>query len=86
VPVEFVKRGKEGSYVFVKKGKGKKPIKQKVEVGISDDANIEIISGVGTDDTLVLQTQVYKPSKASSAGSNPFMPSGPKKPQTGRSG
>ncbi len=44
VPVEAVKRGKNRgeSFVFVSRGKGKKPEKRDVELGISDDNNVEL--------------------------------------------
>lgn len=73
LPVGAVKRGKEGAYVLISKGKGEKPEERGVEVGISDDKNVEIISGLTPDDKVLLITQQYKlaPGKG---GVNPLNP------------
>jgi macrolide-specific efflux system membrane fusion protein len=79
VPLEAVKRGKnkEGSFVFVSQGKNKKPEKRKVEIGISDENNVEVVSGIDENEPLVIKTQ--KPgasSKTPQSKTNPFMPGG----------
>ncbi len=79
IPLDAVKRGKdkEGSFVFVSQGKGQKPEKRKIELGISDDTNIEVVSGIDQNDTLVIRAKKPgAPSKGSQAKTNPFMPGG----------
>ena len=74
VPLEAVKRNKDGAYVLVQPGAGKKPVQRAVELGISDDKDVEILSGISTADTIVMATQKYVPLKAEETGTNPFMP------------
>lgn len=86
IPLEAVKRlpgrqadgkGKEGGFVFVSLGGNKKAEKREVTLGISDENNAEVISGVDESDALVIRTQ--KPnasSKSQQPKTNPFVPSG----------
>jgi macrolide-specific efflux system membrane fusion protein len=84
VPLEAVKRlparqagGKEGDFVFVSQGRNKKPLKREVKLGISDDTNVEILSGIDENDTLVIKTQKRAPAvKTPQSKTNPFMPAG----------
>lgn len=70
LPLAAVKNNKEGAYVLI--GKGKKIQERKVEIGVSDEKNIEIISGLTTEDKVLMVTQKYKaPQKVST---NPLMP------------
>ena len=73
LPVAAVKRSKEGTYVLLSRGGGEKPEERKVEVGISDDKNVEITSGLTTNDKVLLVTQKYKISSGTS-GTNPLNP------------
>ncbi len=50
-----------------------KPLEQKVILGLSDDKNVEIVSGLKESDQVVLTMQKYSLPKSSS-GTNPFMP------------
>ena len=76
IPLEAVKQDKEGSFVFLSQGKGKKPVKRRVELGISDEENVELISGLGAKDKIIIKTQKYLPSKNVRSGRSPFMPFG----------
>lgn len=78
IPVEAVSRDKEGSFVLLSQGPGKEPVKYKVEPGISNDRDIEIISGLETTDTIIIKTQKYALPQSKSQ-SSPFMPSSRKK-------
>lgn len=74
VPLEAVyKNGK--NYVLVKPPNGKEPVKTPVELGITDDKNIEVISGINENDRILMKSKKYSLPKASAAGNNPFMPS-----------
>lgn len=79
LPVAAVHRGKEGAYVFVK-GRGKKPDERKVQTGISDEKNIEIVSGLTTNDKVLMAVPKYK-AKAAKAGTNPLSPFGGRRPR-----
>jgi macrolide-specific efflux system membrane fusion protein len=75
IPLEAVKQDAEGNFVLLGQGKGEKPVKRRVQLGISDDNNVEVISGLETTDKIIIATQNYQPSKDTGAGANPFMPS-----------
>jgi macrolide-specific efflux system membrane fusion protein len=78
IPLEAVKQDKKESFVFLSQGEGNRPLKQSVNLGISDDKNVEVISGLGAEDKIIITAEKYLPSKSASAGStgNPFMPFG----------
>ena len=73
IPVEAVYKNEE-SYVLLKQSNGKEPAKARVELGITDDRNIEVISGINENDLLIVKSKKYSLPKASAAGTNPFMP------------
>ena len=52
---------------------GEKPAERKVETGSSDEKNIEIISGLTSDDKVLLVIQKYK-LNTSKSGVNPLNP------------
>jgi membrane fusion protein, macrolide-specific efflux system len=74
IPVEAVHKEKEENYVLVKQNNGKEPLKAPVTLGISDDKNVEVISGITENDRIILKTKKYSLPKTTS-GTNPFMPS-----------
>jgi macrolide-specific efflux system membrane fusion protein len=67
------KKGKK-AYVFVKEGKNK-PSRREVSLGVADDANVEIASGLTEDDSVVRKTVPYDAARKQRA-SSPFMPGG----------
>lgn len=75
IPLEAVKQDRKGSFVLLSQGPGKEPVKRIVKLGISDDQNAEIISGLETKDKIIVKTQKYLPSKKGIATSSPFTPS-----------
>jgi len=75
IPLEAVKQDEEGSFVLINSGSGKKPAIRRVQLGISDDKNVEVVSGLETQDTITIVTQNYQPSKETGSGTNPFLPS-----------
>ncbi len=75
VPFEAVKHDKEGNFVFISRGKGIKPVRQQIEIGISDEKNVEVISGIKAEDKIIIRTSRYVPSKDTVSDRNPFMPS-----------
>jgi len=73
VPADAVQKDASGSYVFVKHNGDKEPVMARVETGISDDKNTEIISGITENDRIITKAKKYSLPK-SSTGTNPFMP------------
>jgi len=74
IPVDAVYKNGE-SYVLLKQPNGKEPVKARVELGITDDKNVEVISGINKNEQIVVKSKKYSLPKSSVAGSNPFLPS-----------
>jgi macrolide-specific efflux system membrane fusion protein len=84
IPLEAVKQDNGGPYVLLDQGKVKKTVKRAIELGISDDKNIEIISGLNTQDTIIIENNTYQPSQGKDQTRSPFMPSRPQQKQPQR--
>ncbi|MFA4981013.1 MAG: efflux RND transporter periplasmic adaptor subunit [Candidatus Omnitrophota bacterium] len=75
VPLEAVKKDKDGAaYVIVSGGPRKEGVERKVELGIADEKNIEIVSGLSEQDTVLIKSQKYDLEANSKIGTNPLMP------------
>ena len=72
LPLDAVHKEKGGSFVLVKPGGGKET-ERAVTLGISDDKNVEIMSGLTEDDEVVIKSKKYALPQNSSS-TNPFMP------------
>ncbi len=81
IPIEAVKREKEGNYVLLSQGNDEEPVRRRVELGISDEKRVEVISGIGARDKILIVTKKYSPSQDTRSSKNPFMPFGRKKRQ-----
>lgn len=79
VPLEAVKQDAEGSFVLLSSKSDNKPVMQRVQLGISDDKNVEVIAGLQTEDEIIIETQNYLPVKDKEQGRNPFMPGPPRR-------
>ncbi|MDO8663195.1 MAG: efflux RND transporter periplasmic adaptor subunit [Candidatus Omnitrophota bacterium] len=75
LPVEAVRKEKGESYVLLKEEGSKNPLKRTVSLGITDDKNFEILSGITVKDTVIIKTKKYM-LPSSNVGSNPFSPFG----------
>jgi len=73
LPVAAVRKENNKSYVLLVQENSDSPSKQFVEIGITDDKNYEILSGLDSKDTVLVTTKKYVLTEAST-GSNPFMP------------
>ncbi|MDD5730605.1 MAG: efflux RND transporter periplasmic adaptor subunit [Candidatus Omnitrophica bacterium] len=73
IPVEAVSKNGE-NYVLLKQANSKEPVKARVKLGISDDKNVEIVSGIDENDRIVVKSKKYSLPKSSISGSNPFSP------------
>ncbi len=73
LPLAVVHKSKEGSWVMIRPGGGhEKSMRRDVTTGISDEKNIEILSGVTENDAVLWITKKY--SLPQNGGTNPFMP------------
>ncbi len=73
IPAEVVLREKNRNFVLVKDANGQSQQQQPVQLGISDDKNVEVLSGIDVYDTIVIKTKKYTLPK-SNVGTNPLMP------------
>ena len=78
IPAGAVYKDKKQNFVLVKKDGQSEPVVQEVKLGITDDKNVEVISGISESDTLILKNKKFVLPK-SEVGSSPFTPFGPKK-------
>lgn len=72
IPGEAVLREKNGNFVLVKDAGGQ-PQQRAVQLGIADDKNVEVLSGVDAYDTILVKTKKYTLPK-NNVGTNPLMP------------
>jgi len=73
LPAEAVNKEGGDNYVLVQAG-GKEPIRTRVTLGITDDKNVEIVSGVTQNDKVIVKSKKFTLPTSSAGGSNPFMP------------
>ena len=73
LPLSAIRRGKEGTYVLISSGIGSSPENRKVELGIADEKNVEIVSGISAGDKVLVTVQKYKAS-SNKSGTNPLSP------------
>ncbi|MBW2039533.1 MAG: efflux RND transporter periplasmic adaptor subunit [Deltaproteobacteria bacterium] len=79
IPIDAVRQDEEGSFVLISPGSGEKPVQRRVNLGISDEKNVEVLSGLDVKDKIIIETQTLLPSKRKGAGSSPLTPFGRKK-------
>lgn len=73
IPTEAVYKEKGENYVLLGQGNGKEPLKRRISLGISDEKNIEVISGITAQDRIILKRKKYSLSEGTIIGTNPFM-------------
>lgn len=73
IPQEALHKEREEAYVLIKQSNGKEPEKQNVTLGISDDKNVEVLSGLTENDRIIIKTKKYSIPK-NTTGTNPFFP------------
>lgn len=74
VPLDAIKRNKTGPYVLLAAASVEKPVERNIETGISDEKNIEVVSGLSETDKILISGAKYVPAEAPKQGGNPFMP------------
>lgn len=77
IPSDVIHYSGERQFVLVRDLQGN-VIERDITVGLNNEKNAEIVSGLTTEDTVVAQGNSYLPGKSNS-GINPFMPSRKKK-------
>jgi len=77
LPVAAIKKEGKETFVMLKKEGVLEPVKTKVETGITDMTNIEIVSGAGPEDKVIVEGKKFKISDKNPAGASPFMPTAP---------
>ncbi len=73
IPSEAVSKEKDGNFVYVKEPDSQEPVKRPLQLGITDDKNTEVLSGITLNETLIAKTKKYM-LPTSNTGTNPFMP------------
>ncbi len=81
IPVEAVHKNNDINFVLVKQDNSPEPIRANVQLGVSDDKNVEVISGVTEDDKIIVKGKKYTLPSAN-IGTNPFMPARQQKKKT----
>lgn len=73
IPVEAINRDQGITYVKVRK-KPENTIEERVvEIGLSDEKSVEVVSGLTTEDILIVQDKIVS-HKKKPTGTNPFFP------------
>jgi macrolide-specific efflux system membrane fusion protein len=73
IPIEAVFKEKGNDYVWVKQNDNPEPLKALITLGLSDDKNVEVLSGINQDDKILLKMSKYSLPTATKS-KNPFMP------------
>lgn len=73
LPVEAVHREGGMTYCLLRQNGSAQPVRVRVTTGLSDDKNVEILSGVTKDDRVLLKMKKYS-LPTDNRGKNPFMP------------
>jgi len=74
IPVEALIEEQNGTFVNIKESNGSIK-KNAVVIGLKDDKNAEVISGISAGDLIVVKVQNFSLKNKESVGSNPFLPS-----------
>jgi macrolide-specific efflux system membrane fusion protein len=73
IPNEVVRRRNGQASVFLHGGSDAQPEERTLTLGVSDDKNVEVKSGLSPNDEIMVRTKKYALPKSAS-GTNPFMP------------
>jgi len=74
LPLEAVHKDENENFSLVNEG-GKEPVRKLIKIGLIDDKNAQIISGLTVSDKVIVKSKKFSLPK-SQIGSNPFMPFG----------
>ena len=79
IPLEAVQQENGQPFVLVRQPGAQEPVRVRVELGISDEKNTEVVSGVSAQDILLVRSGKYSLPQKGSGGTNPFMPARPRR-------
>ena len=79
IPREAVIKEADKNFVLLSQGANKKAVKQKIRLGVFDDENVEVVSGLSKEDAIIIKRKKHIYLKARNSGSSPFMPKFKKK-------
>lgn len=77
IPVSAVKQGEKKSFVLVSRGEGQNPERRQVTLGMTSGQDVEVLSGLGSEDHLVATVLNYSALTTNKDKTNPFMPKRP---------
>jgi macrolide-specific efflux system membrane fusion protein len=73
LPLEAVHKEKDQVYVLVRQDTSKEPLKKNVSLGIADEKNIEVLSGLDINDRVIVKSGKFVLPK-NNLGTNPLLP------------
>ena len=73
-PFQAIRNEGGKSFVLVSQGAASEPLKQEVKTGISDDKNVEIISGLKVTDKILVSAKEYTLPQSSNSSGSLFCP------------
>lgn len=76
VPTEAISAEEGKHFVLLKVSGSPEPVAREIEIGIADSENTEIVSGLTSEDTVMMKSEEYQLPE-STTGTNPFMPKMP---------
>jgi len=74
IPVEAVRKDEKRAYVLIKKLNESDSEERDIKVGLSDETNIEVVTGLTVEDIISMESKASL-SRKKQTGKNPFMPS-----------
>ncbi|MFA5374083.1 MAG: hypothetical protein WC354_07885, partial [Candidatus Omnitrophota bacterium] len=86
IPEEAVTTENNQSYVLMRGSNGKELVMNPVTLGMTQDKNVEITSGLTVNDTVIVKSKKFELLTSSTLGKNPFMPSMKKTTKTDANG
>lgn len=78
IPSRALIRNEKGSAVLVNRENGERPEMRPVRTGVSTGSDVEILSGLAADETIVIHRNPGIKRKKTTSKTNPFMPQRPR--------
>ena len=73
IPVDAAHKENNKTYVLVSEDAQEAPVKRYIKLGITDDKNFEVLSGLEQGDKIIIKEKKYV-LPTNKTGTNPFMP------------
>ncbi len=78
IPSGAIHYDKKRQYVLVRERRGK-IAERDITIGLNNEKTAEILTGLSTEDRIIMPDSAYLPARRKSVGANPFMPFGRKR-------